>query len=122
MTSEPLRIALVQMSCEAEPQSNLEKALTRIGEAAARGAKVICLQELFRSRYFCQSEEARSFVEGVWNADFLLGYGQTEAFGAIGLESRAVTISPCNREWAEASFDRRGRAARAGISGPPNLR
>jgi N-carbamoylputrescine amidase len=61
MTSEPLRIALVQMSCEAEPQRNLEKALTRIGEAAARGAKVICLQELFRSRYFCQSEEARSF-------------------------------------------------------------
>ncbi len=61
MTSEPLRIALVQMSCEAEPQRNLDKALTRIDEAAARGAKVICLQELFRSRYFCQSEEARSF-------------------------------------------------------------
>jgi N-carbamoylputrescine amidase len=61
MTSEPLRIALVQMSCEAEPHRNLDKALTRIGEAATRGAKVICLQELFRSRYFCQSEEARSF-------------------------------------------------------------
>jgi len=49
------------MSCEAEPRRNLDKALTRIDEAAARGAKVICLQELFRSRYFCQSEEARSF-------------------------------------------------------------
>ena len=49
------------MSCEAEPRRNLEKALTRIEEAAARGAKVICLQELFRSRYFCQSEEARNF-------------------------------------------------------------
>ncbi|MFZ1120950.1 MAG: carbon-nitrogen hydrolase [Candidatus Binataceae bacterium] len=61
MSPEPLRIALVQMSCEAEPRRNLDKALTRIDEAAARGAKVICLQELFRSRYFCQSEEARSF-------------------------------------------------------------
>jgi len=61
MTSEPLRIGLVQMSCEAEPQRNLNKVLTRIDEAAARGAKVICLQELFRSRYFCQSEEARYF-------------------------------------------------------------
>ncbi len=61
MTSEPLRIALVQMSCEAEPRRNLDKALTRIDEAAARGAKVICLQELFRSRYFCQAEDARSF-------------------------------------------------------------
>lgn len=61
MTSELLRIALVQMSCEAEPRRNLDKALARIDEAAARGARVICLQELFRSRYFCQSEEARSF-------------------------------------------------------------
>ncbi len=61
MSPEPLRIALVQMSCEAEPRRNLDKALTRIDEAAARGANVICLQELFRSRYFCQSEEARSF-------------------------------------------------------------
>ena len=61
MTPEPLRIALVQMSCEAEPRRNLDKALARIEEAAARGAKVVCLQELFCSRYFCQSEEARNF-------------------------------------------------------------
>ena len=61
MTPDPLRIALVQMSCEAEPRRNLDKALARIEEAAARDAKVVCLQELFRSRYFCQSEEARNF-------------------------------------------------------------
>jgi N-carbamoylputrescine amidase len=61
MTPDPLRIALVQMSCEAEPRRNLDKALACIEEAAARGAKVVCLQELFRSRYFCQSEEARNF-------------------------------------------------------------
>jgi N-carbamoylputrescine amidase len=61
MSHESLRVGLLQMSCEAEPRRNLEKALTRIEEAAARGAKVICLQELFRSRYFCQSEEARNF-------------------------------------------------------------
>ncbi len=34
------------------------------------------------------TEEARRFVEGVWKADFILSYGQTEAFGAIGMESR----------------------------------
>jgi N-carbamoylputrescine amidase len=61
MTADPLRIALLQMSCEAEPRRNLDKAIARIEEAAARGAKVVCLQELFRSRYFCQSEEARNF-------------------------------------------------------------
>jgi N-carbamoylputrescine amidase len=61
MNPYPLRIALVQMSCDAEPRRNLDKALARIEEATARGAKVVCLQELFRSRYFCQSEEARNF-------------------------------------------------------------
>jgi phenylacetate-CoA ligase len=35
------------------------------------------------------NEEARRYVEHVWKADFILSYGQTEAFGAIGMESRA---------------------------------
>jgi N-carbamoylputrescine amidase len=87
MTSEPLRIALVQMSCEAEPQSNLDKALTRIGEAAARGAKVICLQELFRSRYFCQSEEARCFDL----AEPIPG-PTTEALGAVAAARKVVVV------------------------------
>jgi N-carbamoylputrescine amidase len=87
MTSEPLRIALVQMSCEAEPQRNLDKALTRISEAAARGAKVICLQELFRSRYFCQSEEARSFDL----AEPIPG-PTTEALGAIAAAHKVVVV------------------------------
>jgi len=87
MTSEPLRIALVQMSCEAEPQRNLDKALTRISEAAARGAKVICLQELFRSRYFCQSEEARSFdlAEPIPGAT-------TEALSAVAAARKVVVV------------------------------
>jgi N-carbamoylputrescine amidase len=87
MTSEPLRIALVQMSCEAEPHRNLDKALTRIGEAAARGAKVICLQELFRSRYFCQSEEARSFDL----AEPIPG-PTTEALGAVAAARKVVVV------------------------------
>ena len=87
MTSEPLRIALVQMSCEAEPQRNLDKALTRIDEAAARGAKVICLQELFRSRYFCQSEEARSFDL----AEPIPG-PTTEALGAVAAARKVVVV------------------------------
>jgi N-carbamoylputrescine amidase len=58
---DPIRIALVQMSCEVEPRLNLDKAIARINEAAARGARIVCLQELFRSRYFCQSEEVRNF-------------------------------------------------------------
>src|SRR5215469_7126157 len=87
MASQPLRVALVQMSCETEPPHNLEKALARIEEAAARGAKVVCLQELFRSRYFCQSEEVRNFDL----AEPIPG-PTTEALGAAARAHKIVVI------------------------------
>ena len=49
------------MACAVEPSVNLEWAITRIEEAADNGASVVCLPELFRSRYFCQSEDAALF-------------------------------------------------------------
>jgi len=54
-------LGLVQMRCSANKQANLDKALARIGEAAAAGAQVVCLQELFGSLYFCQTEDHRQF-------------------------------------------------------------
>jgi len=49
------------MSCETAVEKNLQKALSLIGQAAQRGAQIICLQELFRSEYFCQKQEAAIF-------------------------------------------------------------
>jgi N-carbamoylputrescine amidase len=60
-SENPFRVGLVQMSCSTNPQENLEKALARIREAAGRGAQVVCLQELFRSQYFCREEKAELF-------------------------------------------------------------
>ena len=54
-------VGLVQMSCEQKPQANLKKAIARIGEAAKKGAQIVCLQELFRSPYFCQTEDIELF-------------------------------------------------------------
>jgi N-carbamoylputrescine amidase len=54
-------LGLVQMSTGANPDANLAKAVERIGAAAKKGAQIVCLQELFRSNYFCQSEESRNF-------------------------------------------------------------
>ena len=54
-------IGLIQMAFSADPGDNLKKALSRIEEAAGRGANVICLPELCRSLYFCQKEESASF-------------------------------------------------------------
>jgi N-carbamoylputrescine amidase len=56
-----LTVGVVQMSCGDVPADNLAKAEARIAEAAARGAELVVLQELFATRYFCQSEDARLF-------------------------------------------------------------
>ena len=56
-----VRVALVQMRCSAKPAENLHKAGTMITRAARRGAQLVCLPELFRSRYFCQSEDHEFF-------------------------------------------------------------
>ncbi len=61
VTDQKFRIGLVQMSCSPDPAENVEKAAGRIAEAAALGAQVVCLQELFRSQYFCREEDARLF-------------------------------------------------------------
>jgi N-carbamoylputrescine amidase len=50
------------MSCGRDPAENLAKAEWRIREAAGRGAQIICLQELFRSEYFCREERAELFA------------------------------------------------------------
>src|SRR5258708_4484731 len=55
-------IGLVQMSCGPDPAENLEKAVWRTREAAGKGAQIVCLQELFRSQYFCREENAQLFA------------------------------------------------------------
>ena len=54
-------LGIVQMSCSALPAVNLERALSMTREAAEQGAQVVCLPELFLSRYFCQEEHAANF-------------------------------------------------------------
>jgi N-carbamoylputrescine amidase len=50
------------MACSHDPNENLAKAEWRIREAAGLGAQIICLQELFRSLYFCQAENHEMFA------------------------------------------------------------
>ncbi len=55
------KVGLVQMSMGPDPESNFAVALNRIREAAALGANIVCLPELFRAQYFCQREDLRLF-------------------------------------------------------------
>ena len=59
--AEKFTVGLIQMSCSHDPRENFAKAEARIQEAAKRGAQIICLQELFRSQYFCREENADLF-------------------------------------------------------------
>jgi N-carbamoylputrescine amidase len=54
-------IALVQMSCSPDPADNVERAIGFIRQAAGQGARIICTQELFKTRYFCQSIDLDHF-------------------------------------------------------------
>jgi N-carbamoylputrescine amidase len=54
-------LGLVQMSCADGRKENLDKAVERARAAARDGAQIVCLQELFRSRYFCQKEDVAIF-------------------------------------------------------------
>jgi len=60
-TSRRLRVAVVQQSCTPDKRQNLDQTLEAIAAATRAGAQLVCLQELFASRYFCQREEHAFF-------------------------------------------------------------
>ena len=59
--SEIVRAALVQQRWTGEKKTMIENAVARVEEAAAQGAQVVCLQELFYGPYFCQVQDAEFF-------------------------------------------------------------
>ncbi|HWO42753.1 MAG TPA: carbon-nitrogen hydrolase [Candidatus Eisenbacteria bacterium] len=85
---DQVTVGLVQMSCGKAPEANLEKAIERIESAARKGAQIVCLQELFRSQYFCQSEDQRHFRL----AETIPG-PSTEALGAVARENGIVIVA-----------------------------
>lgn len=64
MTAKTLKIGLVQQACTADRSANLAATTAMIREAAAQGAKLVVLQELHSSLYFCQVEDVHNFDLG----------------------------------------------------------
>ncbi len=58
---DTLKVALVQQSCSDNQQENINKSCQQISTAATQGAKLVILQELHTSRYFCQTEDIDYF-------------------------------------------------------------
>src|SRR5665213_3540556 len=61
MSDAKIKLGIIQMRCTPQPAENLANAKGRIREAAALGANIICLPELFTSQYFCQVEDHEYF-------------------------------------------------------------
>jgi len=62
MESKEIRIGIIQSTCFKEKQKNIDKTIELIRKASAKGAQVICLQELFTSLYFCDVEDHNNFL------------------------------------------------------------
>ena len=59
--ADSVRVGLIQLTAEDTPAANVRKTLPRIEEAAAKGAKIIGLQEMFTTKYFCVSQDPKHF-------------------------------------------------------------
>lgn len=87
------------MACSADVQANMDKAIVGVREAAAQGAQIVCLQELFRSLYFCDVED---------HANFQLGEAipgpSTDTLSAVAKELGVVIIASLFEKRAQGLY------------------
>lgn len=84
-----VRIGLIQMSCGKDTKANMKSAEQGIRKAAGQGAQIICLQELFQTPYFCQTEDSQHFNK----AEEIPG-PSTQAMAQLASEMGVVLILP----------------------------
>jgi N-carbamoylputrescine amidase len=94
-----VNIGLVQLAMSDSPEANMAAAVAGVREAAAQGAQIICLPELFRSLYFCQSEEHVNFAL----AEPVPG-PSTEVFCGLARELGVVIIASLFEKRAEGLY------------------
>ena len=83
-----IKVGIIQMSCTGNKAANFEKAMQKIKEAAAKGAQIVCLQELFTSLYFCDVEDYENFKL----AEPIPGTS-TDTLGSLAAELGVVIIA-----------------------------
>jgi N-carbamoylputrescine amidase len=87
--SSRFNIGLIQMAMSADPADNLKRGLDWLEKAAAQGGQVLCLPELFTSRYFCQREDQALFDL----AEPIPG-PTTKAISAFAAKAKVTVIVP----------------------------
>src|ERR1700684_485506 len=94
-----IKIGLVQMNCTADKAVNLQKAMDKVREAAAGGAQIVCLQELFTSLYFCDVEDYENFKL----AEAIPG-PSTDVLRALAAELNVVIIASLFEKRAQGIY------------------
>lgn len=94
-----VQVGLVQMTCTANKEENLRKAIEKTREAAAKGAQIVCLQELFTSLYFCDEENYDNFSL----AETIPG-PSTDSLGALAKELGVVIIASLFEKRAQGLY------------------
>ncbi len=94
-----VQVGLVQMTCTASKEENLRKAIEKTREAAAKGAQIVCLQELFTSLYFCDEENYDNFSL----AETIPG-PSTDSLGALAKELGVVIIASLFEKRAQGLY------------------
>lgn len=94
-----VKVGLVQMSCSGDAKSNMDKAIAGIKDAAAKGANIICLQELFTSLYFCDVEDYENFKL----AEPIPG-PSTDTLSAVAKEAGVVVIASLFEKRAQGLY------------------
>src|ERR1700735_156756 len=80
-------VGLIQMRSTTNAEENLQRAIEKIREASARGAQIICMDELFRGEYFCRTEDADLF-----NLAAPVPGPATDALAKIAKELKVVLV------------------------------
>ena len=94
-----VKVGLVQMSCSGDAKSNMDKAIAGIKDAAAKGANIVCLQELFTSLYFCDVEDYENFKL----AEPIPG-PSTDTLSAVAKEAGVVVIASLFEKRAQGLY------------------
>jgi len=94
-----VKVGLVQMSCSGNMNSNMDKAIEGIREAASKGANIVCLQELFTSLYFCDVEDYENFKL----AESIPG-PSTDLLSAVAQETGVVIIASLFEKRAQGLY------------------
>ena len=94
-----VKIGTVQMSCVADKAANLQKTIEQVKAAAAKGAQIVCLQELFTSLYFCDVEDHDNFAL----AEAIPG-PSTDILSQVAKENNVVIIASLFEKRAQGLY------------------